>query len=189
MSKKKQKSKTQIINEIKQIAKSRASTYELNLPYLKSLPKITNKTQILLTEKKTDKVVSIPWRHFKHRGMNCESDNALHNLYLVLFRHKQLNKYHIKLGETQWDVDYRFHGKSSTWEKICVQYVRTGPKNQIKSLEKRMKKYASDNSCFASDVNDFVWGGKTELLKSDLEPKHMIKLLEIFSDDGFDSLK
>ena len=189
MSKKKQKSKTQIINEIKQIAKARASTYELNLPYLKSLPKITNKTQILLTEKTTGKLVSTPWRHFKHRGVTCKSDNALHNLYLVLFRHKQLNKYHIKLGETQWDVNYRFHRKSNTWEKVCVLHVRAGPKNQIQSLEKKMKKYALDNSCFASDVKDFVWGGRSELLKCDLEPKHMIKLLEIFTDDGFDSLK
>jgi hypothetical protein len=100
---------------------------------------------------------------------------------------------HPKFGTTQSiDVGERFAKNSTIWEyngPLCV--ARSGPKNQILGIEKRISNFVNSQKLVEPEVVDFVWGGKTELLI----PMHLIKpeqyqhILRLITDDGFDSLE
>ena len=112
------------------------------------------------------------------------------SLYFVIFRNRYTKDVHYKFGVTTFQhIRDRFHKASDTWEYIgeAVQ-ARTGTKQEIEQLELEMKKYCVKNKIVAQRVQDFSYGGKTELTTSKLSVDKLMDLMNIFTRRSFDSL-
>jgi len=184
------------IKEINKILSEQCPTFTLNVDSVRHLDAIRSDTKLQFYEKThtfgEPKVVTRMWKHFKYRGLPSVTPTKMITLYLVIMRNKKTGELHYKFGTTKsLYVAERFLKNSSTWEFVYEAITsRVGPKDQMLALEKRIKEFAMKNGLIQEGVEDFIFGGHTELLI----PTHLIpadkycELLRIFNDFGFDAL-
>jgi hypothetical protein len=184
------------IKEINKILSEQCPTFTLNVDSVRHLDAIRSDTKLQFYEKThtfgEPKVVTRMWKHFKYRGLPSVAPTKMITLYLVIMRNKKTGQPHYKFGTTKsLYVAERFLKKSSTWEFMHEAVTsRVGPKDQMLALEKRIKEFAMKNGLIQEGVEDFIFGGHTELLiPTRLMPvDKYCDLLRIFNDSGFDAL-
>ena len=131
------------------------------------------------------------YHHFIDRGLVTNSAVQYSYLYLAVFKNKITGECRIKLGITgKPNIEDRFRQYSDTWEFVgWLCQPRKGEKREIEELEKELKRYCSRNSILSENVQDFTFGGKTELLMPLVAGEHLRDILNIFTKKcGFDSL-
>jgi hypothetical protein len=131
------------------------------------------------------------YHHFIDRGLQTKSHLQYAYLYLAAFRNKHTGELRIKFGITgKNNIDDRMKIFSDTWEFVdWICEPRRGEKKEIEYLEKELKRYCSRNGLLSESVQDFSYGGKTELLRHRISAEHLAQLCHIFSQkSGFESL-
>lgn len=183
----------QYIHKIKKILKNSCPNVRL---VESKVPEYVNKHTELTFVERIGKSAPVYYtrtvEHFVRRGLLSKNKIQPMSLYLVMFKNKKTGKLHYKFGITNFvQVKDRFHFQSNTWQFIGEAIpARSGPRNQIVQLESRLKKFATANGIIENIVEDFSYGGKTELLiPCDRLPIDKYQqMLKIFHDDGFDSI-
>ena len=184
------------IKKINKILKDRYPSFTLALEPLENLNVITGDTKLMFLEKTAvnvaPKMYIKKYEHFMYRGVLGSSDIQPTALYLVMMRNKMTNRIHYKYGITNSHVvKERFYKQSNTWEFVAEAVpARIGPRSQILQIEKNLKAFAQRHNMTAQNVQDFIYGGKTELLVATTEMPldKWIEFQRIFNDKGFDDL-
>ena len=155
---------------------------------------ITTDTILTFIETRCDRVVNIikiRYRHFIERGFRIDSDNRVSFFYIAIFKNLKTGCIHLKFGKTgKPRCEERYLKKGSeTWQYIGMMCApRSGPENEISALEKEVKKYCERNNLLQDNVQNFIYGGKSEVLKADISFKHIAEICKIVENRGFDSL-
>jgi hypothetical protein len=184
------------IKEINRIITEQCPSYTLDLEPLKTLDAIRSDTKLRFIETThtfgDPKVITRMYKHFKYRGLPSISTSNQLTLYLVIFRNKKTGELHYKFGTTKSVyIPERFQKNSNTWEYVQEAVCsRRGPHTQIRAIEKRIKEFATKNGIIQHSVEDFIYGGQTEVLIATHKIPFdvLFELLRIFADNGFDGM-
>lgn len=186
----------QKIKEINRIITEQCPSYTLDLEPLRDLDAIRSDTKLRFVETThtfgDPKVVTRMYKHFKYRGLPSISTTNQLTLYLVILRNKKTGEMHYKFGTTKSIfIPERFQKNSNTWEFVQEAVAsRRGSQAQIRAIEKRIKEFAINNKIIQPNVEDFIYGGQTEVLIATYKIPFnvLLDLFRIFADDGFDGL-
>ena len=184
------------IKDINRIINEQCPSYTLDLEPLRDLDAIRSDTKLRFFETTHTfgeaRVVTRMYKHFKYRGLPSISTTNQLNLYLVIFRNKKTGELHYKFGTTKSVViAERFQKFSNTWEYVQeAGRSRRGSHAQIRAIEKRIKEFATKNGIIQDAVEDFIYGGQTEMLIAThkIPFSVLFELFRIFADAGFDGL-
>lgn len=186
------KNKADILEFIKMSLKCSNKNYVLDLSHFNSKSNILAETKLRFINKVTGESIYRRWRHYYLRGFSDGSDKELGTLYLCGFYNVKTKMLHVKVGTTLFfDLSERFTCTSDEWKYSGALYIRKGVMKQLRENERLIKAYCLRHDLLELDAQEFNnCGEKTELMcpLNDIPLHHWQRILNMFYDDGFDSI-